>query len=634
MKMSNLRAAISKANAADAVSLIEQALPKHPGSQAELYFLLGEAQSASDQKAALAAYSKACELQPENPAYWGRQGALHASLNQQQQAADCFSKALQTSDTPPFWARIGLGNAFEKLGKYPETIAQFRAALLEKPDAVELRSRLIKIYQNQGLEHECLDLLEKQASEDTVPAKRIQALWKTAETALNRGQHPVAIKFCEQILTIDSTHKQAIESLKKAKAGPKKSIEQAKTAIVGLLNESRFDEARTQAGLLLEKYGDEPGALHLGAEVDFRAGAYPQAITLYRKLLEVDKNDIVATGRMAELMLKEGQVDPAIEFYRKTIQLSPEPLRWAYIGLGNALEAKGDLAGCIANFEKALELDRNSAGLSNRLNNLRNKLAAQTKPAAAPVAKQAAPTAIAAEKQGAAATKAIEPPATAVKSPAPKQERLRGYVCFLTNSNSWFFARKNQWFQLREQEHLATMLGAFSLKVFDGRSLNNIPCSGGYVSVSGTPGKGYAAEFHKATGELISTERIVLDESILTCAEWLYGAYDDKWIATSAEMSVEGAGNVEFTLFLPRNDQGKGKRVTIKLNGEVAFDETVERGKSFTLPMLKLDNDKPTHVISIQTDAAEQSPVNDRRVRGLVVTEVKLNGQPYTPILQ
>ena len=429
----------------------------------------------------------------------------------------------------------------------------------------------------------------------------------------------------------NSTNPEATRTLQH---NPNSSADEFKVleqSIIKLIHESKFIDSLKPAEILLNKFPNSPKAQVLYAEIHQNIGNNDIANKYLAKAAHYESDDIMTLGRLAAFQLTNGQFDAAIEKYQKVNAVSARPLAWVFVGLGNAFEKKGDIAASINNFEKALKLNPNYTGLTERLLKLRiifDKSKNQTLTDDPTVSAKHSTR----ETVTSASPKKVAPePAVAAGSTS---NRLRGYVCFLSDSNSWFFSLKQRWYQIQDQDQLMLLLGTFSLRVFDRKELNFIPCSGGYVIVSNQKDNGYLAEFYKPDSKLIATEHIIIDEQVLIFAEWILGAYQDKWLATSAEIAVEGAKDIEFTFFIPKKLNSHTKKITIKLNGNLIFEEPIKLGLIFTTKKLLLDHKLRVNILNITSEYAEQKLNNESRELGVIVSQIKLNGMLYTPLQQ
>lgn len=91
--------------------------------------------------------------------------------------------------------------------------------------------------------------------------------------------------------------------------------------------------------------------------------------TLWIDTVKKSPDSFSANNNLGEVLLKKGQLDEAISYFRKTIQLNPT-LDVAYLNLGVSLYEKGILNEAIVCFQKAIQLNPNYPGAYNNLGNI------------------------------------------------------------------------------------------------------------------------------------------------------------------------------------------------------------------------------------------------------------------------
>jgi tetratricopeptide (TPR) repeat protein len=94
---------------------------------------------------------------------------------------------------------------------------------------------------------------------------------------------------------------------------------------------------------------------NLGNALDAR-GQVDEAITHYRKAIELDPKHGPAHNNLGLALYAKGQRDEAIALHRKAIELDPKSPE-AHCSLGAALSEKGQVDEAIACYKKAIELD-------------------------------------------------------------------------------------------------------------------------------------------------------------------------------------------------------------------------------------------------------------------------------------
>ncbi|NJR67683.1 MAG: tetratricopeptide repeat protein [Synechococcales cyanobacterium CRU_2_2] len=137
-------------------------LASEPESAADLFlWKLGDRfSSLGEYEAAIAAYNKALEFQPNNAAAWDNRGSSLGCLGQFEASIRSFDKALELNpESHDAWHSRGL--ALAQSGRYEEAIASFDQALELKPDKHEPWYDKACCYALQGMSALALENLEQ-----------------------------------------------------------------------------------------------------------------------------------------------------------------------------------------------------------------------------------------------------------------------------------------------------------------------------------------------------------------------------------------------------------------------------------------------------------------------------------------
>jgi tetratricopeptide (TPR) repeat protein len=128
------------------------------------------------------------------------------------------------------------------------------------------------------------------------------------------------------------------------------------------------DQARFWTAALAIRPGDVGVLVPLGDALRNRGreGDLDEAITHYRKALELKPNYLPALNHLGIALRAKGDVEGAIAEYRAAIDCDPKYAK-AHNNLGNALRDKQDLDGAIAAYRAAIALDPKDAAAHNNL---------------------------------------------------------------------------------------------------------------------------------------------------------------------------------------------------------------------------------------------------------------------------
>jgi protein O-mannosyl-transferase len=87
----------------------------------------------------------------------------------------------------------------------------------------------------------------------------------------------------------------------------------------------------------------------------FQKGQVDEAITHYRKALEIQPGYTEALNNLGNALLQKGQLDEAIAQFQRVLEIQPGFAK-AHYNLGTAFLRKGQLDGAIAHYQRALEI--------------------------------------------------------------------------------------------------------------------------------------------------------------------------------------------------------------------------------------------------------------------------------------
>ena len=149
-----------------------------------------------------------------------------------------------------------------------------------------------------------------------------------------------------------------------------------------LLETNYTIEAKTLLRLYLESPDKKANGLFRAAELFMKYQIVDIAEVAYRAILDIDANNVSVLGRLGDIAQQKGDNSTAVKLFRQIIKNEPVPENWVYIGLGNALEATGEIAEAISSFKKAISTSTYKRELSVRIENLQKKLGQIQKSAA------------------------------------------------------------------------------------------------------------------------------------------------------------------------------------------------------------------------------------------------------------
>ena len=138
------------------------------------YWLLGISEERAGHWAqATHYYRRAIELEPESEFYWYHLGHSYSKCRQWEEAKDAFSKAIELdADSFDYFRR---GTCFQKLGRHPEAVNDFTAALeISRANVGELEMDVDTILRARAESYRAMGELQK-AQADEEEAQRLIA---------------------------------------------------------------------------------------------------------------------------------------------------------------------------------------------------------------------------------------------------------------------------------------------------------------------------------------------------------------------------------------------------------------------------------------------------------------------------
>jgi tetratricopeptide (TPR) repeat protein len=103
----------------------------------------------SDAQAALSAYARAVEAEPQNVAAWSNWGRLLHEAGRTQEAADVYQRALERAGADSLLL-YNQGVLLEDLGDAGAAVRAYQSALEEDPDFADCHYNLARLYESLG----------------------------------------------------------------------------------------------------------------------------------------------------------------------------------------------------------------------------------------------------------------------------------------------------------------------------------------------------------------------------------------------------------------------------------------------------------------------------------------------------
>ncbi|HEX5241627.1 MAG TPA: tetratricopeptide repeat protein [Tepidisphaeraceae bacterium] len=323
-------------NPAAAIPLLRKAVDLCP-TDARHQIGLGEAlASVRRWKDAAEAYRQALKLNPNSPDVQFALGVALAAQGDVDGAMDAYRAAIALR--PDFAnALLNLGTCLHVRNELAQAEIAYRQALSARPDDARVLSSLAVLMQAKGQLDDAVSMLEK----------AIQIQPESASHRINLGgalcglqKYEQAVIVLRKAVELDPNSCEAAYNLGNALQGIGQLQEAAQEFRRAIALKGNYADAYNNLGNVLKRLGD-PGQALSAYESAIRSApssvaAYNNAGCLYRALsrleeaeivlhrgLAIDSNQSVLLNNLGNVLKDGGQIDAAIECFRRATQLNP-----------------------------------------------------------------------------------------------------------------------------------------------------------------------------------------------------------------------------------------------------------------------------------------------------------------------
>lgn len=334
----------ARRESSQALNTDERALQSHP-QDAQLSLRIGLLRGqAGDFTGAVKAFKHALVIQPDfAEAHYNLGLALLADSGNLPAWKDALAEFRAALAEKPkyFEARRMAGVSLLETGDATNAIPELKAALGLNPTSAEAHFDMGRALEAAGN--------SSQAYPEYVEALKYKVPYPEADSAvgmllLNRNENEAAAEHFQAALIAKPDFESAHFGLARALKAE------------GKIQESK-QELR-QASMLLERQSDAVMSSHLSNESlnSAKGGDIQAAIQLARKAVWLDPTNAVANFNLGLLLADAGSLEASIYQMRKAISLAPFRTAF-YLNLARAQEKANDPAGAIKTIHKAMQID-------------------------------------------------------------------------------------------------------------------------------------------------------------------------------------------------------------------------------------------------------------------------------------
>lgn len=372
---------------------------------------------------ALRAYQRALVLDNKNSSLWNEIGMIHVKSEAFDEAVEAFSKAIEL-DRGYGWAYSNLAFAYMQQGQYKKTVSLLlRSIELLKDDKDKAVSwnrlanvyRYLNDYDNAIAAYQMADSLEpagaasKNRDMDNLPKPlpasdddEAQAVDEVpSQCMLDEGLQPVAVEeiadqevssgagttdriILEAPAWIFNPEQNQANMKPDEKALDFHPIGNGPLVMKGasMTNTTSSDASQVQSEAAAPDQTSIREAVENKTEsmdafkwnekgnIFFSQGEFDEAINAYNKASQLDPSFGMPYSNLALTYLTQGHYAEAILLYQRSIELlsSDKDRALSWNGLGNAFRCINDYANAVAAYQKAAELDPETAGMREGAN--------------------------------------------------------------------------------------------------------------------------------------------------------------------------------------------------------------------------------------------------------------------------
>jgi tetratricopeptide (TPR) repeat protein len=271
----------------------------------EVDYLMGVVQQRWQRpEPALAAYTRAAEKKPEDPAYVIAQAEMLVQLNDTDRALSTLLDRVSAFEHSAA-IRDAIGQLYEQTGQADQAIEYYRQASVLDPQDLGTRERLGLALYRKGEFSDALTQFRRVLRENESEA-RIDVRLLAAECLLQSGGVAEARQDYEKIAVQDPRSTSAWAGV-------------CKTSL-------RLGDVRRAEAAIIKAVAIEPNSAQLQVMMGYvrmKQGRLDDAMASFRRASQADKDDAVSLSMIGMIMHKQGRSSDAVEMYRRALSIDP-----------------------------------------------------------------------------------------------------------------------------------------------------------------------------------------------------------------------------------------------------------------------------------------------------------------------
>lgn len=314
------------------------------------------------------AYARVAQIDSNYRSIWFKLGNVEFADRNNSEAIALYQKELSVAGAEEkalgvnrdveryYFTYFQLGLSYKELGQHDSAKWALQVALREDSTAAEVYGEMAKLYRDKG-EYEAALVYARKAYALAPEGQDYNylmglLLWRT-------GAAEEAVKHLRKEITENPDNSGAYYNLGQALMQLGNLAEGQE--YIGLTDSIRALNTKIKLSqITAENYRHIPATwINLG-DACYQAGRYGSALEAYRNALFLDPVNLWAQHRMANLVLKAGDIQGAIHRYEVILEIEPQ-LTDVWIDLGVAHALRGEMVEARWAWRKAINIDPDNA---------------------------------------------------------------------------------------------------------------------------------------------------------------------------------------------------------------------------------------------------------------------------------